>query len=214
MSQANSALARPGRARGLILCHALVVALSGVVFAICLTQTAYVSPGSNFGQLNEIQIDSMESSAVSQLLWGWTAIPFALFLFVYPNPLVGVSVAVTLLLAWKRWRKAAITASCVTIMLMWKYHILGLASWMANPLLVATWIFYLINRIRFALLLAASTLTLMVSFLSIDFVPFGPKGADVPITSHALGYWLWIASAVTMFGAVGGEYLAGGRRID
>jgi hypothetical protein len=193
-----------GGSMGSISRRVLIVVLSIAVYAICLTQTAYVTSGAYFAA------DSLENSAISQLLWGWMAVPVALFLFFYPNPLVVVSVAVTSLLAWKHWYTSAAVAGCITVVLMWKCYSLGLASWLANPLLWTIWIFYLLDRIRIVVFLAGIVLLLMVGFLSIDQVPFGLKGDSVPITAYGAGYWLWIASAVIMLVAAGGEYLARG----
>src|SRR5262249_18452604 len=86
-------------------------------------------------------------------------------------------------------------AGSIGLVLMWKYHTLGLASWLANPLLAAAWVCYAIDRSRTAALLSGAALTLILCFLSIDQVPFGPKGADVPVIDYGAGYWLWLASA-------------------
>jgi len=200
MTDANSAIEpHLGRKGRLTLRHGLIVGLSAAAFAVCLTQTAYISPGVYFDQLNEIPVDSMKNSAISQLLWGWLGIPFALFSLFHPNPLVGASVAATGIFAWRKLRVPTILAACFAVALMWRYRTLGLASWLANPLLVAAWICCLLNRCRVAAFLSGIALTLILGFPAVDEVPFGPKGADVPVLRLGGGYWLWLASAAIAF---------------
>jgi hypothetical protein len=184
----------------------LAVALSVTVYVACLTQTAFVSPGAYFDHGIEIPIDAMENSAIYQLLYGWIAVPFALLMF-YLNPLAAVPVAAAALFAWMRLRGFAAVAAFIAVALMWKGQILGFASWLANPLLAAAWIFCLRNRLCPATVFSAIALVLMISFLAIDEVPFGLKSAGVPIARYGIGYWLWIASAALMLAVAGDGFL-------
>ena len=171
------------------------VLVSAVVFGVCLTQTAFVSPGAYFDHGYELPLDSMENSAWSQLCFGWLGLPAAVVSLFMPYAFPIVPIVVAVVLFAKEWDIAAAMAALVAVGSMWINHTLALAAWLANPLLAAAWLLLLLNKRRGALFCAAMALGLMVGFLSLDKVPFGLKTAWVPITAYGVGYWLWVTSA-------------------
>jgi hypothetical protein len=81
--------------------------------------------------------------------------------------------------------------------------------WMANPVLIVTWILYLRGRRSAALITALTALGLTLCFLSVESVlgP-GPAGVNVEdfemrtIIAYGTGYWLWVASAAVLVAGV------------
>jgi hypothetical protein len=77
--------------------------------------------------------------------------------------------------------------------------------WMANPILVVTWILYLCGRRSVVLITAPMALGLTLCFLLVESVlgP-GPEGVNVEdfemrtIIAYGKGYWLWVASAAAL----------------
>jgi hypothetical protein len=73
----------------------------------------------------------------------------------------------------------------------------GYAAWLANPIIVAAWLFYLRDKRSAALISAVLALGLTLTFLWVADVPLSDKlsPVTVKIISYGSGYWLWIASA-------------------
>ena len=69
-------------------------------------------------------------------------------------------------------------------------------TWLANPLLLASWIN--INKKGNASLIGSSIATLLtISFLFFHQVIVNEGGNYDNITGYKLGYWLWMASSLT-----------------
>ena len=71
-------------------------------------------------------------------------------------------------------------------------------AWLANPLLLITWILLLRNN-KFALLLSIFATLLSLSFLGIDEVPINEAGGIEKIIKIEIGYWLWLFSCLITF---------------
>jgi hypothetical protein len=86
---------------------------------------------------------------------------------------------------------------------------LKLFIWLANPMMVVTWILYLRGHRSAAWTGALFALGLTLSFLLVESVlgP-GPEGVNVEdfemrkIVSYGLGYWLWVASAAVLVAGI------------
>ena len=74
----------------------------------------------------------------------------------------------------------------------------GVFAWLANPLLVATWIMMRSRSRRgTALCCAVASLGMSLSFLLHEQVMKDEAGHYARITGYGLGYWLWVASIIT-----------------
>ena len=71
----------------------------------------------------------------------------------------------------------------------------GLAGlvWLANPLIILSWIFSF-KREKTAILLGISSMILSSSFLFFDEIVTSSRPDYSKITEYKLGYWLWLAS--------------------
>jgi hypothetical protein len=136
----------------------------------------------------------VDNSAFDLFKYGWIAIPFAV-LWLYPFVVSSLLAAVALA-GLGRKLAAIIVALLVFGTLM--PGSLGLAAWLANPVIAIAWLFYLANHRRTSLILATIALVLTLSFLFVGEVPFGLKNGDVPIVSHGAGFWLWVASPAVL----------------
>lgn len=187
------------------LCRWVTVATSVATFGICLTRTAFITPDPF------LTYETVNNSALDQLADGWIGLAGAVLTVFLPFPFVLASVVVTIMLAAAKWRRAAVIAAVLTIGEMLARGTLGMAAWLANPMLGYAWILVLANRRRASLIFGLIALGLMLSALSIDEVPFGAKQSDVPILSWTSGYWLWVASAAILVAGIAGDMLFFGR---
>lgn len=71
-------------------------------------------------------------------------------------------------------------------------------TWLANPILLASWIWF---RKKHHLSLIASFISTLISlsFLLFKNVMVDEAGNYDQITSYRLGYWLWVLSSLIMF---------------
>ena len=70
-------------------------------------------------------------------------------------------------------------------------------SWLANPLMIASWISSL-TKSNFTLPLSIAALAFMLSFLFFKKIMVSEAGHISNITNYNLGYWLWLASAAVL----------------
>lgn len=70
-------------------------------------------------------------------------------------------------------------------------------SWLANPLLFASW-FMLRENLKLAMFLSVAALLLSLSFLIFDTVIANEAGQKQQIIAYKLGYWLWMGSNMVM----------------
>lgn len=76
----------------------------------------------------------------------------------------------------------------------------GYFEWLANPLILFSWIAALRGRRYQSAVSATLALILMGAFLfhSTMSYPLYEREPNVPIVGHGLGYWLWMVSGATM----------------
>lgn len=70
-------------------------------------------------------------------------------------------------------------------------------SWLANPLLIVTWILQR-NQSKYALYTSILALILMISFLFFKKIMVNEAGHYGNIISYHLGYGLWLTSGILM----------------
>lgn len=71
-------------------------------------------------------------------------------------------------------------------------------TWLANPLLIISWILSEKNK-RVSLLFSGIAVLISVSFLLFNKVISDEAGNYSEIISYKLGYWLWVLSSSVMF---------------
>jgi hypothetical protein len=76
----------------------------------------------------------------------------------------------------------------------------GYFEWIANPLLLFSWIAAICGRRYQAAISSTIALIFIASFLfrSKMTYPLYQRESTVPIVGHGLGYWLWMLSAAIM----------------
>jgi hypothetical protein len=70
--------------------------------------------------------------------------------------------------------------------------------WLANPVLLFSWIFFL-KRIRISLTLSLVAFLICLSFLGFDKMMVDEGGNFSRITGYEAGYWIWTSSAFVLF---------------
>ena len=70
-------------------------------------------------------------------------------------------------------------------------------SWMANPLLLASWLL-LGKKLKAAMFLSIFATLLSLSFLLFDGIVDNEGGQPHKIISYKAGYWLWAGSCICM----------------
>ena len=70
-------------------------------------------------------------------------------------------------------------------------------SWLANPLLFASWI-TLRKNLKTSMFASVFATLLSLSFLLVDSVPDNEAGQKHQIISYKPGYWLWATSSICM----------------
>ncbi|PIF43342.1 hypothetical protein CLU96_0247 [Chryseobacterium sp. 52] len=71
-------------------------------------------------------------------------------------------------------------------------------SWLANPILLFSWVFLLVKQPKIAAFLGLFAVGVGLYYLTETEITVNEAGHKSPITSYGLGYYLWIASCVTM----------------
>lgn len=96
--------------------------------------------------------------------------------------------------------------SLIVLLLGWAALLSGGAgiAWLANPLLVASWIL-LRKNCKAAMFLSVAATLFSLSFLLFDSVIANEAGHKQPIISYKSGYWLWASSNLSML--IGSFYL-------
>lgn len=70
-------------------------------------------------------------------------------------------------------------------------------SWIANPLLIASW-FLIKKNLKTAMFLSVCATLLSLFFLLFDSIADNEGGVKHPIISYKAGYWLWTGSSICM----------------
>jgi len=89
--------------------------------------------------------------------------------------------------------------------------LIGYFEWIANPLIVYSWICARRKHIREALLTSIAATALILSFLLRKKMDWPGVATDThpDIQGCAAGYWLWLASALAMVIGSGAELVPG-----
>ena len=89
--------------------------------------------------------------------------------------------------------------SIMAFLLGWAALLSGGAgiSWLANPLLFASWIM-LRKNLKLSMFLSVAAALLSLSFLLFDTVIANEAGQKHQIIAYKLGYWLWMGSNLVM----------------
>lgn len=72
-------------------------------------------------------------------------------------------------------------------------------SWLANPVLLFSWIFLLVKQPKIAAFLGLCSVGMALYYLTETEITVNEAGHKYPITSYGFGYYLWLASCATMF---------------
>jgi hypothetical protein len=116
------------------------------------------------------------------------------------TPLVGLSIAGLVFLVslfndtLQTEQKNGFLLGLVCLLFGWGAHL----SWFANPLLFLSGILLLVRRPAAAACFAAVALPLMLTALQIQETWVNEAGTKGPVSSYGLGFYLWIATAVTL----------------
>jgi hypothetical protein len=81
----------------------------------------------------------------------------------------------------------------------------GIFEWLANPVLLAAWVFSFAGKNKIALLLGIGASALVLAFLFRHTIIANEAGHYAQIIGYGPGYWLWLTSAllVIVSGATG-----------
>ncbi|MBG9377906.1 hypothetical protein I5907_16820 [Panacibacter sp. DH6] len=71
-------------------------------------------------------------------------------------------------------------------------------AWLANPLLIVSWVLLTKNK-KSAWLFSLTALLFCISFLKFQTIIENEAGHYNPIKRIGLGYWLWLSSCLTTF---------------
>ena len=178
--------------------RSVVVLTSAAIFAASLTQIAVVIDGS------DRRIERLSFYGFELLVLGWLG-AFDDYLNLMMWPLV---VAVWVLACCKR-PAATMIAALAAGALMWRFQDRSETpfnvAWLANPIIIVTWILHLRDARFAALVSAVMAVGLTLCFLWAKGITGpGPEGVNVAdfetreIISYGIGYWLWVASAAIL----------------
>ena len=74
----------------------------------------------------------------------------------------------------------------------------GFFVWLANPLLFISWITLLIKQVKISTAISLLAACLSLSYLFFGKITVNEAGHQYPIHSYGLGYYLWVASCLTL----------------
>ena len=81
----------------------------------------------------------------------------------------------------------------------WLALLSGMVAWLANPLLYLSWFFAILSKDKVTMVTSVLAAALALSFMLHDTIVVGTNPAkQAAIVGYGLGYWLWLASALTM----------------
>ena len=91
----------------------------------------------------------------------------------------------------------------------WMGVLIGYFEWIANPLILYSWISARRTRAGPALLAALLATAFILSFLFVKKMNWPGMATDTTpdVQGYAAGYWLWLASALVMVLASGVEFV-------
>jgi hypothetical protein len=73
------------------------------------------------------------------------------------------------------------------------------STWIANPLLAISWLFFTLRSYLVASVFSLLATILAFFFLFCHGVATDEGGAEHPVVSYLIGYWLWLLSCLIMF---------------
>ncbi|WP_454858179.1 hypothetical protein [Rhizobium binxianense] len=86
-----------------------------------------------------------------------------------------------------------VTPGWLALLTGWMAVTSGMIAWLANPLLLASWVLVAFQR-RAALFTAAAAMLLALSFLLHEQIMVDEAGNYGPLGHDGAGYWCWLAS--------------------
>ncbi|MCL1679432.1 hypothetical protein M2T92_10380 [Elizabethkingia miricola] len=89
--------------------------------------------------------------------------------------------------------------SIACLLLGWAEIFEGGIAWLANPLLFISWLLLLIKQPKISTPLSLMAFLLSLSYLSASTITVNEGGSKAAITSYGLGYYLWLASSISLF---------------
>jgi len=75
----------------------------------------------------------------------------------------------------------------------------GGIAWMANPLLFIAAFFFLLKQPKISAVISLIAVCLTFCYLSVAEITVNEAGHKYPITGYGPGYFLWIASCLSLF---------------
>ncbi|WP_156778000.1 hypothetical protein [Chlorobium ferrooxidans] len=88
------------------------------------------------------------------------------------------------------------TSGLFLLLFGWIGLLIGYYAWIANPLLLVSWLSFLFNSYSIGSMASIGSVVFMFSFLMINTMPSIETSIKYQITGYGPGYWLWVASAV------------------
>ena len=92
----------------------------------------------------------------------------------------------------------ASAASWLLLLIGWMGLFYGIVAWVANPLLVISWMLCLRDELRAAFIVSAAALLVALSFLLHSTIVASEAPTYEAVTGYGPGYWLWLASMLIM----------------
>ena len=119
-------------------------------------------------------------------------------------------ISITFIIASFTQKSYCTTSHCADSLAVFISGVLGFylswagSTWLANPLLIVSWI--TINRKpKLSWITSALAAILSLSFLLFNQIMDNEGGFYSQIMSYKLGYWLWVASSLSML--IGNSFL-------
>ena len=100
------------------------------------------------------------------------------------------------------------SASWLLLLVGWMGLFYGVFAWVANPLLVLSWILCLMGELRAASIVSAAAVLFALSFLLHSTIVASEAPTYKAVTGYGVGYWLWLASMLIMAAGTLDLYLA------
>ena len=100
------------------------------------------------------------------------------------------------------------SASWLLLLIGWMGLYVGVFAWLANPLLVLSWMLCLRGKHGAALIVSTAAVLFALSFLLHSTIVADEAPTYKAVTGYGVGYWLWLASMLIMAAGTLGLYLA------
>ncbi len=100
------------------------------------------------------------------------------------------------------------SASWGLLLIGWMGVFFGVFAWLANPLLVLSWLLCLRGKQGAALIVSIAAVLFALSFLLHSTIIASEAPTYRAVTGYGVGYWLWLASMLIMAAGTLHLYLA------